>query len=137
MILGIGTDLVCISAFAEILEDKASHFVPATFTQAERALAQDAVSHAPAQHLAARYAAKEATVKALDAACAFRQAERPTINLGTIEVVKDAVGRPFLKLHHNAAELAGHLRIDRALVSLSHDGDYASAFVVLESFDTP
>ena len=48
--------------------------------------------------------------------------------LGLVEVVCDAWGRPRLRLHGAVAE---HLAGLAAHVSLSHDGDHATAFVVL------
>lgn len=136
MIAGTGIDLVCVSALAEQLRDRASTFAAATFTPEEIAYSTTAPSRQPARHFAARYAAKEAALKALDAACGRAGVQPAAIPLREIEVLRDARGRPSLMLHGAAAELAERARVDRALVSLSHDGDYATAVVTLESYAT-
>lgn len=127
--LAIGTDIVHIPPFALQLADLASAFVSQTFTPGELAYANGAPSGTPAQHLAARFAAKEAALKALDHASAMRQIEPPVISLRDIEIHRDARGRPSLTLHGSAGMLAEQLAVNQAQVSLSHDGDYAIAFV--------
>src|SRR5512141_687599 len=132
MIVGMGIDLVAVSDFKELLADRASRFVEATFTAGEVAYSQKAVSGQPARHLAARFAAKEAALKAFDVACALEGLTPPRVPLTDVEVTRDAAGRPWLTLHGEASALAERLRADRAWVSLSHDGDYATAVVALE-----
>ncbi len=132
MLLGIGIDLVEVNELAKMLADRASRFVEATFTSAEVAYGESASSHQPMRHLAARYAAKEAAIKAFDTACADRGIAAPPILLTEIEVTRDQAGRPWLALHGEAERLAERLGADRAWVSLSHDGDYAVAVVALE-----
>jgi holo-[acyl-carrier protein] synthase len=131
MTVTIGVDLVHVPSFAELLGDRASAFAGATFSDAERAYATTAASGDPARHLAARYAAKEAALKALDHAAALRGVDPPTVSPGAIEVLRDARGRPSLALHGAAGDLADRLGVARASVSLSHDGEYALAFVTL------
>jgi holo-[acyl-carrier protein] synthase len=131
MSVTVGVDLVHVPSFAAQLEDRASAFESVTFSEQERAYAREASSRQPARHLAARYAAKEATLKALDHAAALRAVEPPRVEPGAIEVLRDARGRPSLALHGAAAELAERLGVERASISLSHDGDYALAFVTL------
>jgi holo-[acyl-carrier protein] synthase len=132
LIVGMGVDLVNVPQLASQLADKASAFKTATFTTAELAYAEGEALGPVAQHLAARFAAKEATLKALDAACAAVGVEPPRIDMREVEVVRDGRGRPDLALHGDAADLAARVGADRALVSLSHDGDSAVAFVVFE-----
>ena len=132
MILGVGIDLVHVSAFADQLSDRLSQFVNATFTAEEIAYCESATSRRPAQHLAARFAAKEAAVKALDAACARVGIMQPRVNLRDIEVERDREGRPSLQFRGSAGAVAVNAGVDRAWVSLSHDGDYATAVVTLE-----
>ena len=132
MILGLGIDLVHVGTFAAQLADPASHFIAATFTDAEVAYANSAPSGDPARHLAARYAAKEAAVKALDVACARAGFAESLMSLRAIEVLCDAHGRPQLNFYGPAADLATRLGADRAWVSLSHDGPQAVATVLVE-----
>ena len=133
MILGLGIDLVDVSAFDAQLSDPATHFLAATFTKGELQYARAAPSGDPVRHLAARYAAKEAAVKALDVACARAGLEdQPLMPLKAIEVVCDDRGRPRLELYGPAADLAARLGADRTWVSISHDGNAAVATVVME-----
>jgi holo-[acyl-carrier protein] synthase len=132
MIVGLGTDLVRVPAFAEQLSHPGSTFVDVTFTHAELAYSHIAPSREPPRHLAARFAAKEAAVKALDVACARVGVSGTRLQLRDIEVVLDAAGRPALQLHGAAAAVADEVGADRAWVSLTHDGEYASAIVALE-----
>ncbi len=132
MVVGVGIDLVHVLGLKAQLEDHASHFLAATFTPAELAYAQSAVSQNPTQHLAARYAAKEAAIKAFDYGCAQVGLKDARLKAIDIEVKRDGEGRSWLALHGDASKLAERLGADRTWVSLSHDGDYASAVVVLE-----
>jgi holo-[acyl-carrier protein] synthase len=132
VIIGLGIDLVQISSFQAQLEDPATSFLDATFTEAERDYCRTAISRLPTQHLAARYAAKEAALKALDAACALAGVESAPLPLDAIEVVRDSRGRPYLCFHGAASELAEVAGVDRIHLSLTHETDYASAVVCLE-----
>jgi holo-[acyl-carrier protein] synthase len=131
VIVGLGLDLVSISAFAELLADPHSHFTGVTFTPRELAYAERTVGRRQ-EHLAARFAAKEAALKALDQASGLAAVSPPRVPLTDIEVTRDERGRPALLLEGAAARLAEAVGADRALVTLSHDGDIAAAVVVLE-----
>lgn len=131
MILGLGVDLVDVATFEELC--RSQPFVRATFTEGERAYADRDGTGGPAVHLAVRFAAKEAALKALDAACALVGVSPPAVPLGDIEVVRDERGRPALRWQGRAAELAGALEVHRTHVSLTHDGRGAVAVVALES----
>jgi holo-[acyl-carrier protein] synthase len=120
----IGVDLVDVPGFAEQLSDTASAFAEHTFTAEERRTAKG-----DARRLAARFAAKEAFVKAWSGS---RRGQPPLlahIDLKEIEVVDDGYGRPGLRLHGAVADAAGPVA---TRLSLSHDGPSAIAFVVLE-----
>ena len=132
MIVGLGTDLVELSGFSSQLDDAASHFTRRTFTADEVTYCQGAISRQPTRHLAARYAAKEAAIKALDVACVRLGIEPSSLDYREIEVCRDDRGRPSLRLHGDAAKLADEVGADRAWVTLSHDGDYATAVVLFE-----
>ncbi|WP_445162320.1 holo-ACP synthase [Mycobacterium sp. Dal123C01] len=132
MIVGIGIDLVDMREFGEQLADTASAFVHATFTAGEIGYSRQTPASDPVRHLAARYAAKEATVKALEMTCATNAVGRAVVSLRDIEVTRDEFGCPWLLLHASAHDLANRALVDRAWLSLSHDGDYAAAMVTLE-----
>jgi len=132
VIVGLGIDLVALSRFAELLAVKDSAFKRDTFTERELHYAEEEALGSPGQHLAARFAAKEAALKALDQAAALESITPPSLALTDLEVVRDHRGRPSLALHGAAADLAGLVGADRVLLTLSHDGDAAVAVVVFE-----
>ncbi|HNA99625.1 MAG TPA: holo-ACP synthase [Marmoricola sp.] len=132
--IGVGVDVVCISAFAEQLAAPGTRFA-GVFTPAERrhATRSAAITGNPAQHLAVRWAAKEAFLKAWsDSRFGLPDVIEPhRIDFTEIEVRTDAWGRPALRLH---GAIAAALGACSARVSLSHDldADTATAFVVLQ-----
>ena len=126
---GVGIDLVHVPGLRDQLGDSASGFAEGTFTVGERSDAAGRSSGDPARHLAARFAAKEAFVKAWSGGFFGCAPQITRIDLRHVEVVADAWGRPALRLAPPLAERVGPLR---AHLSLSHDGDYAIAQVVLE-----
>ena len=133
MILGVGIDIVDLAGFREQLADPASSFEANTFTARERSEAKARPSNDPARHLAARWAAKEAFIKAWSTARWGRPPAIGSIRPLDIEVIHDAHGRPRLQLHGDTARATQMLSPSRTHLSLSHDGGYASAVVILES----
>ncbi len=126
---GVGIDMVHVPGLRDQLADKASGFAEGTFTVGERSDAAGRSSGDPARHLAARFAAKEAFVKAWSGGFFGAPPHIDRVDLRHVEVVSDAWGRPALRLAGPLAERVGPLR---AHLSLSHDGDYAIAYVTLE-----
>jgi holo-[acyl-carrier protein] synthase len=126
VIVGVGVELVYVPDFAVRLAEPGSDLTEA-FTAAERAAARDRASD-PAGHLAARWAAKRAVIKAWSASL-WGQPPVPGDRVNReIEVITDAWRRPRIRLSgETGRSLAGHV----ADLSLSHDGDYALAQVVL------
>lgn len=125
-VVGVGVDLVHVPAFADQLAQPGSRFAN-VFTPGERSDARDRSSD-PACHLAARWAAKEAVIKAWSASIHGQPPVMDEHVHHLIEVVLDAWNRPRIRLHGDvAAHLVGH----SIEVSLSHDGDYAVAYVVV------
>jgi holo-[acyl-carrier protein] synthase len=121
--VGIGTDLVRIARFRKFL-DPDSRILERLFSADERAYAQ--AKRDPALHLAARFAAKEALLKALGTGL------RDGLAWQQIRVVRNELGCPFLELSGQAAELVAARGACRTHLSYSHDGDYAVATVILE-----
>jgi holo-[acyl-carrier protein] synthase len=127
-IVGVGIDLVFIPDFAEQVDQPGTVFAE-TFTPGERRDAADKSSTA-ARHLAARWAAKEAVIKAWSGS---RFAQRPMLPEGIhrdIEVITDMWGRPKVRL---TGEIAEHLAEVVIHVSLTHEGDTAAAVAILET----
>jgi len=103
------------------LERFGERFMRRLFTVDEIAYAKQAPRLA-AERLAARFAAKEATLKAFDLG-------HEGIDWRDIEVRKLPSGACHLALHGKAAALAAARGADEIAISLSHDGDYATAIV--------
>ena len=115
----VGIDLVRTSDVATSITTFGDRYLRRVFTDAEVAYANASPDQSAAR-LAARFAAKEATMKALDLS------ERG-VNWNDIEVVKLPSGAPSIVLHGRAAEAADNVDLS---VSLSHEGDYATAVVL-------
>ncbi len=132
MILGMGTDLVSFDVFREaVTSESRSAILLSVFTEGE--LADAKAGPVPEwERLAARFAAKEACVKALRSALQMRQSPVPEPPLFEIEIVKFSSGVPQLELHGKAMEIARMLGVTQTWVSLSHDKEYAVATVILE-----
>ena len=125
MIYGIGTDIVAIERFQRFMTTGNSAIIERLFTKAERSRCgsrKDAASC-----LAARFAAKEAFLKALGTGL------RDGISWQDMEVTNNALGKPELLLSGKAAEQFQANELVSIQLSLSHDGGSAIAMVVLES----
>ena len=96
------------------------------FTEGERAYCDARGAAAAAQHYAARFAAKEAAMKALGTGW------RDGLAWHDIEITNDDAGAPKINFYNRARELFDHMGATRAHVSLSHTSEHAVAQVVLE-----
>lgn len=128
MIVGIGVDMAPIGRVWDLLERRGEHALAKLFTPAERARCH--ASKHPPESFAARFAAKEAFFKALGTG--WGRGGRWT----EVEVVSAPSGAPSLRLSGAAAALAAEKGVARVHLSLTHTGDTAAAFVVLEA-DAP
>jgi holo-[acyl-carrier protein] synthase len=126
--LHVGADVVCVALVAESIRRFGDRYLERVFSPAE--LADCTSSLDPAPRLAARFAAKEATLKALRAA-------EVGIDWRSIEVRRQRDGAPRLRLSGRAQSVARRLHLSRFSVSLSHDGDYAFAVVIATRRKTP
>jgi holo-[acyl-carrier protein] synthase len=116
MIVGIGVDLVDIPRFERTLA-RTPRLLTRLFAPAERPLA--------ARSLAARYAAKEALIKALGGSDGVHWTE--------IEIVPDAGGKPWFSLSGSTAGAVAARGIDVLHLSMSHDAGLAVAYVIAEA----
>lgn len=132
MIAGVGIDVVDCAAFAQALLEPGSAFAQRTFTALERAAAEARPSRTPAVHLAARYAAKEACVKAISQALVPGPLPVALADLSEIEVVNDTESRPHLALSGRVRTLAEQAGVRHLHLSMSHDGPVATAIVIAE-----
>ncbi len=131
MIAGLGIDLVDVALFRQQLADPASTFVSGTFTDAERA--EVGRRGDPALRLAARFAAKEAFIKAWSSANRGQAPALARVDMREIEVRCDEWGRPAIRLHGAVRDALAVRGRWRSQVSLTHDGGAAAAVVVLEA----
>ena len=122
-IVGIGTDLARIERFRSFLEPE-NRLLVRVFCPEEREYALR--MRDPAPHLAARFAAKEAFLKALGTGL------RDGLSWQQVRIERDDLGCPALHLSGRAAELMRARGAGKAHLSYSHDGDYAVATVILE-----
>jgi len=127
-VIAVGIDAVSIERIRRATADtpRGERFRARLYTEAERRACE--ARKDPAECYAARFAAKEAVLKALDAdtvAFAFRD----------IEVVRGESGRPAVVLHGRAAARARDLGVTAIHLSLTHADPLAMASVVLEKVD--
>ena len=124
MILGLGMDVVEVGRIARLLDGRpglAARFLARVFTAGEQADCR--ARREQAASLAARFAAKEAAVKALGAPVGVRWLD--------VEVVRDE-GAPRLVLSGVAARAALARGVVRTHLTLTHDAGVAAATVILE-----
>lgn len=122
--IGVGIDLVDVTRFARVLERTPS-LSDRVFTAGERAWCDTARHARPrAQRYAARFAAKEAAMKALGVGLGG-------IGWHDVEVVRGTDGAPALRVTGRAGTLAAGMGGQRWLVSLTHTADTAEAIVLL------
>lgn len=119
-LIGLGTDLVDVERMREVLARRTG-FVDRVFHPAEQIYADR--QNDPTQRYAARFAAKEAVMKAMGVGLG-------AVALADIEVTKEPSGAPGIQLHGTAADLAERLGVASWQISLSHTRTAASAVVV-------
>ena len=124
MLVGTGIDIIEIDRITQSIARFGSRFLTRIFTAEEIAYCQRKKNDA--ESFAARFAAKEAGAKALGTGISFG------VTWLEIEVTREPGGRPGLKFHGRAAEMAARLGVMRAALSLTHTEALAMASVSLE-----
>jgi holo-[acyl-carrier protein] synthase len=124
-VLGLGIDLVDVSEAQRLLDRWGERLLRRVLTDQERHYVLRFTR--PAQHLAARLAAKEAVFKALQGVPGTRE-----ISWRDIEVERSAEGRPSIRLHGDAAKVAERAGVTRISLSLSHTERTAAAVALAE-----
>ena len=123
MILGTGVDIVEIFRMRDAINKWGANFLSKIFTAREVEYSNSRrFSH---QHFAARFAAKEAVVKA------FGEPRRFPLNWTDIEVLNDEEGKPIIKFHGDALKLKNRKEVSDVIVSMAHSKNYAVANVIL------
>jgi len=118
----VGLDLCSVGAVEQAITDFGDRYLERVYTETELADAGDATGPSAAR-LAARFAAKEATVKAL------RLDDEP-FDWRDVEVVRGATGAVDVSLGERLARRAGEMGLLSLSVSVTHEGDYAGAVVI-------
>jgi len=123
MIFGIGTDIVRVERMQQSLDKHGERFARRILTEHELIGYQQ--TNKPANYLAKRFAAKEATAKAMGTG--FRNG----LSLKHINIGHDEQGKPLLEFNGLAAEFMDKKGINEAHISLADEQEYAVAFVTL------
>ncbi len=118
VLLGVGVDVVDTGELAEMVESSGPSFLDLCWTPSEQAYCAGSIPR-----LAARWAAKEATMKALGHGIG-------EVDPIDIEVVSLEGELPRLQLHGSAEAIARERRVGHVAASLTHEGPFAVAFVV-------
>ncbi|CDL81202.1 holo-ACP synthase [Xenorhabdus szentirmaii] len=124
-IVGLGTDIVEISRIEDIVERSGERLARRILSDGEWQKYQQ--HNQPIRFLAKRFSVKEAAAKALGTGI------RNGLAFNQFEVINDPLGKPTLKLHGEAAELADRLNVKSMHVTLADERRYACATVIFES----
>jgi holo-[acyl-carrier protein] synthase len=124
MIVGTGIDVVEIDRIQHAIDRFGKRFLDRVFLAAEQAYCTR--KRNSAESFAARFGAKEAAAKALGTGISYG------VNWLEIEVVREPSGRPALRLHGRASQIAERLGVVRSSLSLTHSAQVAMASVVFE-----
>ena len=123
MIFGAGVDIVEVFRMREAIDKWGDNFLGKVFTAREIKYSNS--KRFSCQHFAARFAAKEAIVKA------FGEPKKNPIKWTEIEVLNDSEGKPVIQFHNDALKLKNKKKIDKVILSMSHSKNYAVANVIL------
>ena len=124
MIVGTGVDIAEVKRVQQALDRFGDRFLLRVFTPDE--VRYCTKRHNVAERLAARFAAKEAAMKAIGTGW------RNGVSWRDFEVARQPGGRPLLRLSGRGAEIAAALGCRRTHLSLSHTASQAIAYVILE-----
>lgn len=122
MIYGIGVDIIKTERIKKVIERWGDKFLKRVFTENEIKYCYK--NKNPYCSLAVRFAAKEAFIKSLGT--------KKAILLSDIEIRNNSDGKPFFEFKGKAKEILKEKSINNVFLSLSHENDYAVAFVILE-----
>ena len=124
MILGVGTDLAEVARIRQSIDRFGERFLGRIYTDNERIYA--GIKSNAAERFAARFAVKEAGMKAIGTGWNFG------VTWKDFEVVNERSGRPTLRLSGVAGDVALRLGVKRTSITLTHTRELAFAVVILE-----
>lgn len=125
MIVGTGIDIAEVPRIADSIERFGDRFLNRIFTEGERRYCDSKANRV--ERYAARFAAKEAAMKALGTGW------RHGIRWRDIEVTREPSGKPTLRLSGVAREFADRMGVRHISLSITHSGNVALAQVILEN----
>ena len=125
MIVGTGIDIAEVPRIAQAIERYGDRFLCRIFTEGEIQYCESKANRS--ERYAARFAAKEAAMKALGTGW------NHGVRWRDVEVRREPGGRPTVAFHGKAAEFADRLGARHVALSLSHTAEQAIAHVILES----
>ncbi len=123
MIAGTGIDIVEIARFRKAKKKWGKNFLNKIFTESE--IAYSKKRRFQDQHFAARFAAKEAVLKA------FGDKLSSIHNWQDIEILNDKSGRPYIRFHRSAKKLKTKEKINNVILSMAHCKGHAVANAIL------
>ena len=125
MIVGLGVDIAETDRVEAAILRHGAHFLERIYTPREVAYCEKKKNKF--ERYAARFAAKEAAMKALGTGW------RLGVRWRDIEVVREATGKPSLRLHGVAREFADRLGVKNISLTITHSGNLALAEVIFEN----
>jgi holo-[acyl-carrier protein] synthase len=122
MIYGIGIDIIKIERMKKVVEKWGDKFLKRVFTDSE--ISYCYAKSNPYLSLSVRFAAKEATIKAVGSGM--------PVSFTDIEIVNADTGKPALRMSGRLQDFLNTRKIRKAHLSLSHEQEYGVASVILE-----
>ncbi len=127
MVIGVGTDILSMKRFRDVLEADSSSFLEKVFTERERIQASQ--SHDGTAYFAPRFSGKEAVFKCFGI--------HGNVRLSEIEILDGETGQPQVTLSGELNRIAEQKGIRDVRISLSYENNYAVAFAVAQGCRTP
>lgn len=124
-VIGHGLDIIECARIAEVMARHGERFAQRVLTPRERSYVSGKREHV--MHLAGRFAAKEAILKALGTGW------RGAVSWQDMEIINNTAGQPGVTLSGESARIAARLGIGRVMVSISHTSNYAAASAIAVS----
>jgi holo-[acyl-carrier protein] synthase len=118
MITGTGIDIANTGRIKKLLDEHGERFISKVLSPEEKKSMPDGRA---VEYISGRFAAKEALAKATE----------KKFTLTNVSVINDSKGKPYFTGHFFTKELAGM----KVHLSITHDTDYAAAFVIIESIE--
>lgn len=127
MILGMGTDIISNERIASALSRHGEKFTKRLFSEKENKYFRELSRKRAEQSIGGAFAAKEAFAKALG------KGFRHGVSFSDIEVVRDSLGKPFIKLSGKTGDFFRQTKARRIHLSISHEESHSLAVVIIES----